>query len=314
MRVLLTGASGLFGANALLQYADRFDLIAAVHRHQIIGTLGPASLALDITQPAAVLEAFRRARPDVVLHAAAMTNVDACEERPAQAEQLNVRGAESVARAAHAVGAWLIALSTDYVFDGARGRYTEEDRPNPLGVYARTKWLGEQAVAAHCPRATVVRTTLYGWNAQPKQSFAERALEGVSGGQSGGGVTAFTDMFWSPILANDLADALVALIKQPTPGIFHVAGRERVSRYEFARAVAVTFGQDPDAVRPGRLAEAQLKAPRPADGSLAVAKFERTFGATLPTTRQGLDRMRALADAGWPQRLKQLVGHVMPQF
>ena len=293
----------MLGACFLLDPPQQFSLIAAFHQHPVLpGPYEP--LPLDITQPAAVLAAFQHARPDVVLHTAALTNVDTCEERPADAERINVQGATAVAMAARAVGAALIHLSTDYVFDGARSRYTEEDPPHPLGVYARTKRAGEEAVLARCPGAMVIRTTLYGWNGQAKQSFAERVLEGLSGGRP---VTAFTDMYWSPILANDLADALVRLIERPTPGIFHMAGRERCSRYEFARAVATTFGHDPNAVRAGRLAEASLKAPRPPDASLDVSKCERTFGVTLPTLAQGLARLRALRDAGYPDRVKRLL-------
>ena len=316
MRLLLTGASGLFGANALLQYAGRFEVVAVAHQHPLTlpksGTVpGPepslcASVVCDLTDAAAVQALLQRHRPQVVLHAAAMTNVDGCEEQPAQAQALNVEASMHVAEAAQAVGASLVALSTDYVFDGAKpgGRYAEEDPPRPLGVYARTKLAGEQAALSRCRRATIVRTTLYGWNAQPKQSFAERVLEGVSGGPP---VTGFTDMYWSPILANELAEALVPLIERPTPGLFHVAGRERCSRYEFACAVATAFGHDPRAVRPGRLADAPLKAPRPPDASLEVTKFEQAFGVTLPTVTQGLARMRALRDEGWVDRLKRLL-------
>lgn len=303
MRLLVTGASGLLGACVVLEQSPRFSIVAAFHEHPLVP--GPYELLpLDITQPDAVLAAFQQARPDLVVHTAALTNVDLCEERPADAERINVQGASAVAAAAEAVGAALIHMSTDYVFDGMTGRYTEEDPPHPLGVYARTKRAGEEAVLARCPGATVVRTTLYGWNGRAKQSFAERVLEGVSGGRP---VTAFTDMYWSPTLANDLADALVRLIERPMPGIFHVAGRERCSRYEFACAVATAFSHDPALVCTGRLAEASLKAPRPPDASLDVSKYERTFGVTLPTLAEGLARFRRLRDAGYPARVTSLL-------
>lgn len=304
MRLLLTGASGLFGANFLLQYGSRYDVVSVVRQHPLAAPW--ASEMVDLTDAGAVQALVRRVRPAVILHAAAMTNVDACEDHLAAAQALNTAATERLAQLAQECRASLIAVSTDYVFDGRKpgGGYTETDAPHPLGVYAQTKWQGEQAVQRSCPGATIIRTTLYGWNAQPKQSFAERVLEGVTGGRP---VTAFTDMYWSPILANDLADAVARVLAQPTPGIFHVAGRERVSRYAFARAVAGAFGGDPDAVRPGRLAEAALKAPRPPDASLAVGTFERTFGHRLPTMAEGLARMRALQAEGWPARLRQVL-------
>lgn len=304
MRVLLTGASGLFGANFLWQYHARFDLIAATHRHPLATTTAEP-LTLDITDAGQVMAAVRRLRPAVIVHAAAMAGVDACEDHPDAARAINAAGPAHLAEAAEQVGAYLIALSTDYVFDGVTGRYREEDSPNPLGVYARTKRLGEEAVLARSPRATVVRTTLYGWNAQPKESFAERVLSGAAQGHP---VTAFTDMFWSPILTNDVAEAVAALIARPTPGLLHVAGRDRCSRYEFACAAAKTFGHDPAAaVRPGRLAAAQLKAPRPPDASLDVTRFEQALGLPLPGLQQGLDRMKALADQGLVPQLRRLL-------
>ena len=259
---------------------------------------------LDLTDTRDVADVVGKIRPEVIVHAAAMTGVDACEEDPQQAEQLNVLATRHVAEAAEDCGAALIALSTDYVFDGRKGRYTEEDAPCPLGVYARTKLEGEQVALGECRRTTIVRTTLYGWNAQAKQSFAERVLEGLSGGPP---VTAFTDMHWSPILANDLADAVARLIERPISGVFHVAGSERVSRYEFACAAARVFGLDPQGVRPGRLSEAHLTAPRPPDASLVVSKFEQAFGVQLPGVEAGLTRMRALRDTGVVSRLKRLL-------
>ena len=305
-RVLLTGASGLFGANFLWQYAKRFDIIAVAHQHPVSGAA--ETITLDVTQDAAVQEAVRRVRPHVIVHAAAMTGVDACEEAPEAAMALNAGATGSLARAAHVVGAYVIALSTDYVFNGAKGMYTEDDPPKPLGVYARTKWLGEQAALSRCPNATVLRTTLYGWNAQPKESFAERVIHGA---ESGKPATAFTDMYWSPILANDLADAVAALIEHPTPGLFHAAGRERCSRYEFACVVAEAFGYDPKTtVRSGRLADTTFKAPRPSDASLDVSRFERALGVTLSGYRKGIARMRTLADEGLVPQLQRLIGPV----
>ena len=300
---MLTGASGLLGANFLLAAADRYDIMAVAHRHPV--RAGAELLAVDITDSRAVAEVVRRTRPAAIVHTAAMTGVDACEEDPAGARRLNTDATGYLATAAQAVGARFIAISTDYVFDGRKGRYTEEDPPQPLGVYAKTKLEGEVVARTCCPSATILRTTLYGWNAQPKHSFAERVLDGAAQRNP---TTAFVDMWWSPILANDLAAAIVTVLEQPTPGVFHVAGRDRCSRYEFACAVATAFGHDPaTAVRSGHLRDARLKAPRPPDASLDVSRFERTFGVTLPTTAQGIARMRVLQQEGWVTRLKALV-------
>lgn len=307
MRVLLTGASGLFGANFILQHSTRFEIIAAAHHHPI-GSKLCSSVAFDLIDPDGVARAIEEARPQAIVHAAAMTSVDACEDDSVAARLINSMATESVARAAAAVKAHLVYISTDYVFDGKKGRYTEIDTPEPLGVYARTKWEGEQAVLDLCPTGTIARTTIYGWNAQDKESFAERVLLATPEKP----VTAFTDMYWSPILANDLADAVAQMLEHPKPGIFHVAGRTRCSRYQFAEAVVQIFGRDPASVRCGLLSEAggKLKAPRPPDASLDVSQFEKIYQTVLPGYEDGLKQMKELGASGWSHRLKELLAPI----
>ncbi|MBI4313405.1 MAG: dTDP-4-dehydrorhamnose reductase [Candidatus Omnitrophica bacterium] len=302
MRVLLTGASGLLGANFLLQHSASFDLLAAACGHPILDK-SYAAVKMNLADPEEISRVIQETRPQAIVHAAAMTGVDGCEDDPIAARLINAAATEQVARAAQEIKADLIYISTDYVFDGQKGMYTEEDLPHPLGVYAWTKWEGEQFVLDVCPTATIARTTLYGWNAQDKHSFAERILTATPERPA----TAFTDMYWSPILANDLADAVAILLKNPTPGIFHVAGKTRCSRHDFAQTVLRVFGKDLRSVRPGLLKEATLKAPRPADASLDVSLFERKFQHPLPGLEAGLRRMKTMEEAGWVRRLKGLL-------
>ena len=302
MRVLITGASGLLGSNLLLQWSDRYCLTATARRPMTLDSV--KALPLEITRTQDVCELFERVRPEVVVHTAAMTGVDACEEDPAAAYKINVEGTRSVAQAAGAVGAYLVHLSSDYVFDGTQGNYKETDPVHPLGVYAKTKWEAEQAVTQSGSQAAVVRTTIYGWNAQEKFSFAERILWGAIEDKP---ATGFKDMYWTPILVNDLGDALEALISAKATGTFHVASRERTSRHAFGLKLLSVFGYEEEKLLSGLLSEAKLKAPRPVDASLDVSLFEKTTGFKLPDGLAGLMRMRQLESSGWVPRLKALL-------
>ena len=155
-KLLVTGASGLLGLNLCLDAAGQFDVTGLVNHHSL--TCAPFTvLQADLTQPGEFARVLRQVRPDWVVHAAAQANIDVCEKDPAVSRRLNAELPGEVAEACRELGARLVHISTDAVFDGVAGGYTEADQPNPQGVYARDKWAGEQAVLQAYPRAAVAR-------------------------------------------------------------------------------------------------------------------------------------------------------------
>lgn len=303
-RLLITGASGLLGANLLLAARAAHQLIAATHR-QRIELPGAESIQADLTEPGAAERLIRAASPDFVVHCAAWTDVDGCEAQPARAQRLNADVAGWLAEACARRGTRLIHISTDAVFDGRQGNYSENDRPVPINVYGETKLRGEQAVLAAHPSSTVVRTNLFGWNAQPKLSLAEWFLDRLRRGEP---CTGFTDVSVSPLAAHDLAACLLALLPRPLAGVLHVAGREAVSKYQFGCLVAEQFDMPSHLIRPGSVDASGLRARRPHRLSLDVRRAEATLGAPMPGLGPGLrtwcegerdgtlDRLRALID------------------
>jgi len=187
------------------------------------------------------------------------------------------------------------------VFEGACGAYTEDDEPAPASVYAKSKLRGEREVFDHHPSALVVRVNIYGWNAQPKRSLAEWMLDQLHRKKC---LNGFVDVFFCPMLANDLAEILLDMLDRGLTGIYHVVGSERISKYEFGRRIAVAFGFDPEWVRPIRLADAQLRALRPLDVSLNTEKISRTLGRLMPGVNESLNRFLALRDRGYADQLK----------
>jgi dTDP-4-dehydrorhamnose reductase len=279
--ILITGAAGLLGANLRTDYAQLGLAVVGIDR-----------TTCDLTDAAGTARVVREIEPGCIIHAAALTQVDWCESHPAATWLSNVEASRTLAQVARQIGARMVYISTDSVFDGARGHYRENDEPGPLNVYARSKFVGERAVLAELPDALVVRTVIYGWNVRPKHSLAEWILSRL---ESGSEVPAFDDAVFSPILVNDLGRVLLELIELRASGILHVAGSEACTKFEFARAAAEAFGFDPAQVRRASLRSAGMPAPRPLNTSLDTSFVSRLLGRELPDVRQGLAGFRSAA-------------------
>lgn len=296
-RLLVTGSTGLLGANLVFAASTRFDVVAGQRRPSVEFPQA-GSVILDLAEEEAIAETVLTVRPMVIVHCAAETRVDHCEDHPDVAMRVNVEGTAHLSRAAAAVGARLIYISTDSVFDGQRGIYTEEDDPNPLNVYARSKWLGEQAVRRDSPDYLIIRTNIYGWNygpVGPQKSLAEWALGRLRRGES---VPGFQDVVFSPLLVDDLADMLLQMIVGGMRGLYHVSARDAVSKFEFARGIARQYGFDQDLVRPVSVSSARFRAPRPLVTTLNSAKVEAALGMSMPTVEEGLRRFHRLEESG----------------
>jgi dTDP-4-dehydrorhamnose reductase len=296
----VTGANGLVGSRLVARLSDAGERVVAVGRGPRRFSAGPAVeyVEQDFLQPVPLQDLIESLRPSGVLHAAAMTDVDACELNPADAWVLNVRAVVACATACRKIGARLTALSTDYVFDGEKeGGYTEEDAPNPRGAYARTKRAGEEAALLLANDRTVCRVAVvYSGYTSAKRTFAAAAVENLLAGKP---VRAFTDQVVSPTLADNAAEMVIGVHRSGEQGIFHCAGASAVSRVEFCLALARKLGASPDLIVPTRLAELKLPAPRPLRCSLRVEKVQRLLGAQAPLSLDAaLDRFLAERRAG----------------
>jgi dTDP-4-dehydrorhamnose reductase len=305
--ILVTGASGLLGASVVSQAHERgLEVIGLYHRHPI-HLEGVKLLAVDFADRAETGRIFRELQPSSVVHCAAATDVDHCEDHPDEAYRLNVTAVAAIAEITARSGVRLLYVSTDSVFDGERGRYSETDTPAPLNVYATTKLQGEREVARLNPEAIIARVSLYGWNAQNKESLAEWILKRLALGKT---VPGFSDVFFSPALANDIAEVLLDLIDPNLSGIYHVVGSESISKYEFARRVAAKFAFDPEQVFATRMGDAKLKARRPRDTSLNTTKVCDVLGRSMPDVDAGLRRFAELRENGYADQLKNRLSGV----
>jgi dTDP-4-dehydrorhamnose reductase len=302
-RLLITGASGLLGANLLLAAHAEHAVTAVSHRIHL-RLAGATCVQADLTQPQTTPDLLRAARPDAVIHCAALTDVEVCEADPELAERLNAEVPARLAEACAQAGARLIHISTDAVFDGEKGDYAEDDAARPINVYGATKLRAEQAVLAALPSATVIRTNLFGWNAQPKQSLTEWFLHNLRRAEA---CTGFTDVQATPLAADDLADWILRLIASNVSGVLHVAGRESVSKFDLGCRVAEVFGLDARLIRPGSVDDAPLRARRPHRLDLNVGRAEQALGAELPRLGPSLERWQRQEHDGTLDQLRSLI-------
>ncbi|WP_242335609.1 SDR family oxidoreductase [Anaeromyxobacter sp. SG66] len=272
MRVAVTGANGLLGGEAVAA-------LAASGGHEVLAIgRGPCRLPpgayrwaeADLGDGASVERVLREFGAEAVLHAGAATDVDACERDPELAWRVNVGGSEQVARACRALDARLVAVSTDYVFDGTAGPYSEDDVPNPRGVYARTKRCGEEAALVLVPDCAVARVAVvYSGRPGAKATFATQVVEKLSRGEK---VHAFSDQLVSTTLAaNGAAMCLELLLETGYRGVMHTSDATVLDRVEFARRVASEFGLLGQIV-PVKTADVKLLAPRPLRGGLRTER------------------------------------------
>jgi dTDP-4-dehydrorhamnose reductase len=244
--------------------------------------------SLDITDGAAAA-AIGDLRPDAIIHCAAIGDVDESERDPQLAWRVNVDGTANIANAAAGVKARLLFISTSTVFDGRTGGYSEDDPPNPVNVYGRTKVAAEHAVRVLYPPALIVRISMaYGYPRTGGASFLTRVVERLSAGQP---TNQPADEFRTPADVLTLAEALVELAGMDMSGLLHLGPRERISRYDFAVKIARRLGADPSLVTDVRGEELSGRAPRPKDVWFNTDRARGLLRTPLLNTDDGLARV-----------------------
>jgi dTDP-4-dehydrorhamnose reductase len=265
--IWITGARGLIG-NYLLQSAP-----SCAPGDRVIGL---TRTEVDLSNFPSVRALFRKQKPQLIIHCAALSQSPACQADPPLARKLNIEVTACLAELAADIP--FVFFSTDLVFDGREGNYDEAAPPSPLGVYAETKVAAERIVLAN-PRHTVVRTSLNGGTSHAGNRGFNEELR--CAWQQGRELRLFTDEFRSPIAAAVTARAVWELVARNLPGIYHIAGGERLSRWQVGQLVAARWPQLHPKIEPASRKEYQ-GAPRPPDSSLNCAKTQKLLSFPLP--------------------------------
>jgi dTDP-4-dehydrorhamnose reductase len=313
MKILITGVSGLLGINLALELTQAHQVFGVVNDHRLELTALPAGKGFEITQAdltkAGVAKSvIDKIQPDWIIHCAALANLEVCESNPSLAQRLNAEVPGELAALAARSGARLLHISTDAVFDGKKGDYDETDRPNPLSVYAQSKLDGERRVLEANPEAAVARVNLHGWSISGKRSLAEFFFYNLQAGKS---VLGFTDVYFCPVLANDLAPIFIAMLEKGLQGLYHAVSCESLTKYDFGLCIARKFGLDENLIRPSSVEEAGLKAARSPRLTLKTEKISQALGFDMPATAPGIESLYQLHQQAYPQLLQELLQELL---
>ncbi|MDQ1280997.1 MAG: dTDP-4-dehydrorhamnose reductase [Thermoproteota archaeon] len=268
MRLLVTGASGLLG--------EKLTSLALKRGFETYGTynINPIdvsnSVHLNLADRRTVLDVCKKIDPDYIINAAAITDVDLCEREKNLALTINTESAGYLAEASRMIGSHLVQVSTDYIFDGKKGEYSEMDEPNPINNYGYSKLLGEKKVSSIARSWCIARTSVvFGWGREKRPNFATWILNGLKTRKN---FSIVTDQYASPTLNTNLAEMLLEIAEKRLQGIYHVAGRDRINRYDMAIKIAETFNLNKSLLSPVESTGISWLAKRPADSSLKVEK------------------------------------------
>lgn len=291
MRILITGSNGLLGQKlvAALRNDPEVELIATGRgADRTPDPLGDRYRSMDITVKAEVDAVFDSVGPEVVIHGAAMTNVDACELDPAACEFQNVTATCYLVDAAKRHGAHFIFLSTDFIFDGKAGPYKEDDAPAPLSVYGRSKVEGERIVRESGLARWAIARTIIVYGHAPGLSRSNVVVWAKEALERGLPIKVVDDQWRMPTLAEDLADGCIRIAKRGATGIYHLCGPDGMTILELVMRVGRYFGLDTSVVTPVKSAELGQPAQRPPRTGFIIDKARKELGYAPRSFEEGL--------------------------
>jgi len=285
LKVLVTGASGFIGMHITRHLKDRWTVMGTYFNHPYT-TMDIPMLSLDLTDGRALARMVFEMRPYAVVHCAALTDTALCEKNRALASLINAEGTRRLARVARDVSARMIHLSTDLVFNGEKGWYREDDPVSPLQIYGETKVKGEEAIMEEHDNAAILRVGLvYGPSPLGNRSASEWPLYEIQQGRT---PTLFTNQFRTPTSALNIARVVGELLDHTFTGILHISGPDRMSRYEFGRALLEAYGIPLNRIKPGSLEELPSISARPRDSSLNTDLARSLLKTPLLNVNEGL--------------------------
>ena len=290
-KLLITGGGGFVGANLISLVPQECQVFATYHYTEPCRDGRTHFIQLDVTDQQQVQDCIHDIRPDVIIHTAAITSLDACKNDADLAYAMNVKTTETIAVAAAAINARLIFTSTDLVYDGGRRYYCEADPAEPICVYGQTKRAAEEAIINSGVDHCIARVAMvYGWNLADKQNFTEFVIQQFSAGSP---VKMFTEEHRTPVYVVDLCRVLLTMAQdRAMSGVYNVGGSKRVSRYELGCILSDVFGFDQHLVKEGTVEADPDKDPRPQDCSMNIDKLTEAIGDILSDVTEGRTAMK----------------------
>lgn len=292
-KILVTGSNGLLGQAVVSVFTREsdFEIIQTSVEDKPFTGIGHTYIQLDITNKEEVKKLISSFSPDVIVNCAAFTDVDKCETEREACWKLNVDAVKNLIIASRPSGIKIIHYSTDYVFDGKNGPYSETDKPNPLSFYGRSKLASENALTASGANYAIIRTiVLFGYGVNVKPNFALWLINNLSKGNP---VRIVDDMIGSSTIVDDLAYGSLKIIEQEKNRIiYNISGRDIESRYDFTMKLCEVFGFKKEIVKRIKTKELNQPAPRPMKSGLITLKAETELGFKTMDTYEALNLLK----------------------
>ena len=285
MRVFIVGASGFIGKKLFDSFSKGQKTYGSFFSNSI-----PRLIHLDITDRKAVKEIIHSLNPDVIINPAANPNVEYCEKNPEETWQVNVEGSKNLIEIAKEIGAKFVYFSSDYVFDGTSGPYSEDDFPNPINEYGRQKLAVENLIKSSLENYLIIRVTVvYGWEPRGK-NFVMSMIRNLKNGKI---MKVPDDQIGSPTYVDNMVQAVKKLIESDKTGLYNVAGTDLMDRYTFSKIVAKVFDIDDNLLIPVHTDKLGQKAKRPLKAGMKVTKVQKDVQISLIGVMEGLEEMKS---------------------
>ena len=300
LKLLITGVSGLLGNNLAYYFKDKYEVVGLYSSHPVL-IKGIRTEKCDLLDDNSIGEIVCEFNPSIIIHCASLTNIDKCEIDKNLTEKINIGSTKNIVETIVDKNIKLVYISTDSVYDGIKGDFSEDDKINPLNYYGLSKYEGELQVLRK-ENSLILRTNIFGWNIQDKKSISEWILDELNGQRK---INGFKDAYFSSIYTLELARVIDMALQKNLSGIYNCGSRTFCSKYEFALKIAWCFGLDKTCITPISIDDFNFKAKRGKNLSLNVNKLQKELDYNLPTIDQSLDAFYRDYKCGLPAQIKQ---------
>ena len=287
MRIFVFGGSGLVGSSLIEGLKDISEITCTYNTNRIdLPNIKAVKMQLPQDKQK-IYQVLLQEKPDVIIHTIAFSNVDYCETNKKEADELHVECTEEIARISSKINSKLIYVSTDWVFGDSKRKFSEEDNPNPVNHYGKTRQNAEKIVLRYSNKNVIIRpAVIYGWH--PNSKFTNFVLKNLQGKKQ---VFAYTDQFQTPTLVDDLVNAVKKIIQLDKIGIFHTVGSSCSNRFEFAKIIAKQFCLDENLIIQSTTDEKPQVAKRPKISCLDNSKSASLLGIKFATIEEGIEKI-----------------------
>jgi len=300
--MLITGGAGLLALNWAQLMRGQFNIYLVLHKRNV-KLSGTTASHFQLSSIEEIQENFEYLKPQVVVHTAGLTSIEACESNPELANHINVNLAENMAKVCEKLNIPLVHISTDHLFSGTEQNVDEGHPIAPQNIYAKTKAEAEIRVLDSYPDALVVRTNFFGYGPTYRASFSDMIINKLSEKSK---LTLFQDVFYTPVFSGVLVQAVHDLVRAKVSGIFNVVGDERLSKYEFGMKLAESYGLDKSYILKGDFLNQSNLVRRPSDMSLSNEKVCKVLGRKMGSVEEQLKMLHQQYETGYAREIQVL--------